>query len=128
MGFDDAVANRKSESSACDGTLRSNTVEFLENQLFQSFRDPGTIVHDVELDLPAAYGRGYFDVGVGRGIFCGVLQKVHEYFFEENTIDVQHRQIPRDINGHRTGVEMILEPGEDRAEDFLQRVPLPVEM
>jgi hypothetical protein len=84
MRLDDAAANRKSESDTRDRVIRVNAMELLEYQLLRSLRNPRAAVHDSDLNLAGALGGADVDASVRGRVFCGILQEVYQYRFEQN--------------------------------------------
>src|ERR1700742_1231197 len=79
VGFDDGFADRQSHPRAARAvTLIASAIELVENQRLLEGIDARAMVGDADLQLLLLHCLRHADRSLRPGIFCGVLQQMHQ--------------------------------------------------
>ena len=91
---------------------------------------PGPAIGDLDLDARRARRARRSSIGVPGGRVLGrVLEQVDEHLLEQHRVDRDERQVGGQIGRDRRGpASRALEPRQRRADDLLERHPLPLHL
>src|SRR6188768_169681 len=124
--LDDPLADGQSEPSPRH-SLVGSAEELVEYLLFDSRRDPRTMIDDLDGDeLPLA-ACANFDGSLSWRILIRILQQVHKELFKEHRIDIDEWHVIVDLHEDRTLLKALFETSQRRTDDFVQRYPVALE-
>ena len=98
--LDEAAADRKAEAGAgAHAVALLHAVELVEDALELVRRDALALVDDAQSDAARAGAAGLDPDGRALGgVFRGVVEQVEQHLLEEHRVDVDHRQVVREVD------------------------------
>src|SRR5688500_4727282 len=97
-GLDKAArAGEPEDSTRANMIALLRATELIEHAVELIRWNAATFIHDLQRDRAALTHTSDRYRGVTRCIFCGVIQQIEQHLFEQDGVELQHRQVGRQL-------------------------------